>query len=204
MMPSVKVSSSIVDMSAVTCCHLPRGSVNRKSQYLASLSLISFRTSLAVVMGYIPFVELVASMGVAPSYSTSGLDGVQTRSPGSDPDGFLDVGDENLSVADPPGLGGAADRLDGLLDHVFAEHNLDLHLGQKIDHIFGPPVEFGMPFLPPEALGFGDRDPLQPYLLERFFHLVELERLDDRLDFFHWHLASPPANGTCRPSRPCS
>ena len=46
--PSAKISSSIMVMSKVTCCHLPRGSVKRKSTYLMSLSLINFSTSLAV------------------------------------------------------------------------------------------------------------------------------------------------------------
>src|SRR3954451_19084109 len=49
--PSVKMSSSIIEMSKVTCCHLPRGSVKRRSTYLTSLSLIAFRTSLPVFMG---------------------------------------------------------------------------------------------------------------------------------------------------------
>src|SRR5260370_130419 len=48
--PSAKASSSISVWSKVTCCHLPRGSVKRKSTYLTSLSLIAFRTSLAVFM----------------------------------------------------------------------------------------------------------------------------------------------------------
>src|ERR1700731_1726487 len=55
--PSEKVSSSIMVTSKVTCCHLPRGSVKRKSAYLTSLSLIIFRTSLAVVMDRIPFLS---------------------------------------------------------------------------------------------------------------------------------------------------
>src|SRR6202795_1977227 len=55
--PSENVSSSIIEMSKVTCCHLPRGSAKRKSAYLTSLSLISFRTSFAVVIDYIPFLE---------------------------------------------------------------------------------------------------------------------------------------------------
>src|SRR5262250_1308843 len=55
MMPSLNVSSSIVETSVVTCCHLPRGSVNRKSTYFTSLSLIIFKASLAVVMERIPF-----------------------------------------------------------------------------------------------------------------------------------------------------
>src|SRR5476649_2063819 len=48
--PSAKASSSINDWSNVTCCHLPRGSVKRKSTYFTSLSLMDFRTSLAVFM----------------------------------------------------------------------------------------------------------------------------------------------------------
>src|SRR5580700_6512764 len=48
MVPSAKMSSSIMVMSKVTCCHLPRGSVKRRSTYLTSLSLIDLRTSFAV------------------------------------------------------------------------------------------------------------------------------------------------------------
>src|ERR687893_528868 len=48
MMPSAKTSSSTMETSKVTCCHLPRGSVKRKSTYLMSLSLIAVSTSLAV------------------------------------------------------------------------------------------------------------------------------------------------------------
>src|SRR5271167_2225497 len=48
--PSAMASSSISPTSKVTCCHLPRGSVKRRSTYLTSLSLIAFRTSLAVFM----------------------------------------------------------------------------------------------------------------------------------------------------------
>src|ERR1700730_7073165 len=55
--PSEKVSSPIIEMSKVACCHLPRGSVKRKSAYLTSLSLISFRTSFAVVIDCIPLLE---------------------------------------------------------------------------------------------------------------------------------------------------
>src|SRR5665213_3539009 len=48
--PSANTSSSIMLTSKVTCCHLPRGSVKRRSTYFTSLSLIDFRTSLAVFM----------------------------------------------------------------------------------------------------------------------------------------------------------
>ena len=53
--PSANVSSSIMVTSKVTCCHLPRGSVKRKSTYFTSLSLIIFMTFFGVVMACIPF-----------------------------------------------------------------------------------------------------------------------------------------------------
>src|SRR5215510_401208 len=60
--PSANVSSLIRETSKVTCCHFPRGSVKRKSTYFTSLSLIICRTSLAVVMEFIPF------LGTRPRY----------------------------------------------------------------------------------------------------------------------------------------
>src|ERR1700733_9700321 len=47
--PAIDEPSNMV-LSKVTCCHLPRGSVKRRSTYLTSLSLIDLRTSLAVFM----------------------------------------------------------------------------------------------------------------------------------------------------------
>ena len=57
--------------------------------------------------------------------------------------------------------------------------------GQEIDDIFGPAIELGVALLPAKALGFGHGNALQTHFLKRLFHLVELEWLDDRLDFFH-------------------
>src|SRR5262247_784676 len=195
MMPSLNVSSSIVETSVVTCCHLPRGSVKRKSTYFTSLSLIIFKASLAVVIERIPL-----SCG-REVVEASGSDGVHSGFPGSDPTGFFDVGDENLAIADPPGLGGATDRLDGFLDHVIAEHNLDLHLGEKIHDVFGSAVKLGVALLPTEALGFGHGDALQPHFLQRLFHLVEFEWLDDRLDLFH-RVSFPGPSGGRAADRP--
>src|SRR3546814_19767566 len=52
-----------------------------------------------------------------------------------------------------------------------------------------------MPLLAPEALGLGDGDAADPDLVQRLLHLVELERLDNRLDLLH---ASDPLR-TVRP-----
>src|SRR3954471_5152412 len=106
--PSAKVSSSIIPMSKVTCCHLPRGSVKRKSAYFTSLSLISFMTSLAVVMERIPssLVCLRSSqVQRGRPWEWGDSDRVQAGCPCSDPDGFFDRGDEDFSVTDTAGLG---------------------------------------------------------------------------------------------------
>src|SRR5207302_7966136 len=57
--PSANESSSIMPPSKVTCCHLPRGSVKRRSTYFTSLSLIDFNTSLAVFIEYPPGSQVV-------------------------------------------------------------------------------------------------------------------------------------------------
>src|SRR5437879_9011830 len=207
--PSAKVSSSIMVTSKVTCCHLPRGSVKRRSTYFTSLSLIDFKTSLAVFMNT-PFGYGSVSRTQRPRHFANdvvrsrernqaaeaalflffsrkiriapGLDSVQPGFSGSDPDRFLDVGDEDLAVADAPGLGGAADRVDGLFDQLVRNHDLDFHFGQEVDDVFRTAIEFGVSLLPAETLGFGDRDALQSDFLERLFHLVELEWLEQRFN----------------------
>src|ERR1700722_12722515 len=67
--PSAKVSSSIMLTSKVTCCHLPRGSVNRKSTYFTSLSLIIFMTFFGVVMECVPFVGGAVEFSAADASS---------------------------------------------------------------------------------------------------------------------------------------
>jgi hypothetical protein len=85
-------------------------------------------------------------------------------------------------------------------DHVVGEHDLDLHLGQEVDDVFGAAIEFGMALLAAEALGLGDGDALQADFLQRFLHLVELERLDDGLDLLH--RAAAADRGDQRGGRP--
>src|ERR1700675_1112302 len=113
--PSAKLSSSIMPTSKVTCCHLPRGSVKRRSTYLTSLSLIDFRTSLAVFMNtplitgrrtqatgqppqlQRPLIMLNTIAGCSIQYLSMGSflsDGVQPGFAGPDANGFLDIGNE--------------------------------------------------------------------------------------------------------------
>src|SRR6202047_3417116 len=203
-MPSANVSSSIWLMSKVTCCHLPRGSVKRKSAYFTSLSLIIFMTFFGVVMAVVPFRGASecplrrpdSAFGMKSKYGQAGnSDGVKSGFPRPDPDGFFDRRDKDFAVADPPGLGGATDCLDCFVDHVVAEHDLDLHLGEKIDDVFGAAVKLGVALLAPEPLGFSHGNTLQTDFLQRLLHFIELERLDHSLDFFHRVFPSPPQRG---------
>src|SRR5262249_29092248 len=207
MMPSAKVSSSMVEISTVTCCHLPRGSVKRKSTNFTSLSLIIFRTSLAVVIHF-PFVgngtwkERGGSAG-PQDFEALISDGVQAGFTGPESDGLLDAGDEDLAVTNAAGLRGTADGLDGFVDHIVGQHNLDFDLGKKVHHVLGSAVELGVTLLAAEALGLGHRDTLQPYLLQRLLHFVELEGFDDGLDFFHRHSVSRAARRRPQPPAGC-
>src|SRR5215813_12125324 len=100
-------------------------------------------------------------------------------------DGLIDARHEDLTVADAPGMGGAADRLHRLLDHLVLDDQLDLHLGQEVDDVLGAAVKLGVALLPAEPLGFQDGDALQSDLIECVLHFVELEGLDDRFDLLH-------------------
>src|SRR5215211_2919162 len=170
--PSAKVSSSMIDTSKVTCCHLPRGSVKRKSTYLTSLSLIALSTSFAFCILVGPLLPFWIFPGrTAVQLADLRSDRLGARLAGADPDRFLDARYKNLAIADAPGMGRLADRLDGALDHVVGDDDLELHLRQEVDDVLGAAVEFG--------------DALLPHLLERLLHLVELERLDDGFDLLH-------------------
>src|SRR3954462_13293396 len=113
------------------------------------------------------------------------LNGVQPAFPGADANRLLHVGDEDLSVTDATGLGRIADGLDGAVDQLVRQDDLDLHLGKKVDNVFGPAVELGVTLLAPEALCLGYCDALEPHFLQRLFHLIELEWFDDGFDLLH-------------------
>ena len=53
---------------------------------------------------------------------------IQARFPGADANGFLYLGDENLSIANATRLSRAPDRVHGLIDHLVAQHDLNFYL----------------------------------------------------------------------------
>ena len=84
-----------------------------------------------------------------------------------------------------PVLADFLDGLDDLVQQVVFDGDLDLDLGQEIDHVLGASVQLGVALLPAEALDLGDGDALYADRGQGFAHLVKLERLDDCGDKFH-------------------
>src|SRR5215467_2144526 len=139
MTPPERKSSLIVRIWCARCCHLPRGSVKRKSTYLHSCSLII--SSTLSVSAIFPFPVVAGfQQGRSPAarrYRASS-DRVRAALAGADADRFLDVRNKDLAVADAAGMRGLLDRLDRPFDHRFFHHHFDLHLGQEVDDVFGP------------------------------------------------------------------
>src|SRR5471032_2979307 len=186
--PSVNVSSSVAEAMRAVCCHLPRGSVKRKSTNFTSFSFIIARTALASI----PIVLL--SLVTLPPRAFFSYGGVAALA-STNSYRVLDTRHKDFAVADAAGVSRGANGLDGLFDHLVLDDQLDLHLGQEIHDIFGAAVKLGMAFLAAEALGLEHGDALEADLIERVLHFIQLEGLDDRFDLLHLPaiLQTPPS-----------
>src|SRR5690242_9143570 len=174
--PSVNESSWVAEAMRAVCCHLPRGSVKRKSTNFTSFSFIIARTCLASIVPLslvtLPPPGVFSYGGVAALASANSYRVVDPRH-------------EDLAIADAAGMGRGANRLHGLLDHLIFDDQFDLYLGQEVDNILSAAIELGMTLLPAEPFGLQHGDALQADLIECVFDLVELEGLDDRFDLLH-------------------
>src|SRR5215472_16147434 len=88
------------------------------------------------------------------------LESVRAGLAGSDAHDLLEVEDEDLAVADLPGIGGFLDGLDRAIEELVLESRLGLDLRQDIDDVLGAPVQLRMSFLSAESLDLRDGDPL--------------------------------------------
>ena len=160
MMPSVNVSSSTIERSQGDVLPFAARIGKTEIDVFDFVVLDHFRTFFGVMAG-VP-IGAVNLAFVTKRWCPRDSGRVRWRQPlfrrcGS---GWpLRVRDENLAVADPPGPGGAPDRLDRSFDLLVTKHNLDFHLGEKVNDIFGAAVELGVSLLPPKPLGLGDRYP---------------------------------------------
>src|SRR5882757_6801179 len=106
MTPSVSRSSSTAWTAWARCCHLPRGSVNRKSTYFTSCSLMSEKIfAVSAMMGFLDASNDAGRLIGAPVYCCGGgwSNGFGAALAGTNADGLVDRGDEDLAVADAPG-----------------------------------------------------------------------------------------------------
>ena len=105
---------------------------------------------------------------------------------GADADNFLNIGDENFSIADLAGLGRTDNGGDGTIHPIIRQHDFDFDFRQEIDLVFGPSIDFSVPFLASETFDLADSHSFDPYLAKRILHLLKFEGFDNRLNFFHF------------------
>jgi len=92
------------------------------------------------------------------------------------------MGNKNLAIADAAGMRGLLDRFHRPFYLTVFHDNLDLHLGEEVDHVFRAAIQLGMAFLSAKTLGFGDSDSLNADFVKAFLDLIKLEGFDDRFD----------------------
>src|SRR2546429_522447 len=92
---------------------------------------------------------------------------------------------EDLAVADVAGLGRGRHDLGHLVHELVGYDDLDLDLREEVHRVLAAPVQLRVALLPAEAAHLGDGHADHADAGERFLDVVQLERLDDRLDFLH-------------------
>ena len=103
----------------------------------------------------------------------------------TNPNDLIYFGEENLAVADLPGLRRFEDGLHDVVDQFCPRDHFELELWKKIDVIFAAAERFGMTLLPSMAAGLGNGDAFHSYFLERGLDGVQLGRLNDCFDSSH-------------------
>src|SRR5690348_15317728 len=98
---------------------------------------------------------------------------------------MVEVDDEDLAVADLPGFCGRHDGLDGLVELVGADSDLDLDLGQETHGVFSTAINFRVALLSAIAFDFRHRETMNANGGQGVADFLELEWLDDRHNNFH-------------------
>src|SRR5438874_8532095 len=98
---------------------------------------------------------------------------------------MVEVDDEDLAVADLAGLGSGCDGVDGLVDLIRGDSDLDLDLGQEAHGVFGAAVDFRVTLLATITFDFRHRETVNANGGQGITDFFELEWLDDRHNNFH-------------------
>src|SRR3954451_15193737 len=102
---------------------------------------------------------------------------------------MVEVDDEDLAVADLAGLGSCCDGVDGLVDLIRGDSDLDLDLGQEAHRIFGAAIDFRVALLAAITFDFRHRETMNADGGQGIPDFFELEWLDDRHNNFHGYLS---------------
>src|SRR5436309_1784084 len=122
---------------------------------------------------------------VEPMLPPCALDRRGSALSGADADHVIHGRDEDLPIPDPPGARPADDGVYRLPHPVIRHQQGDVYLGQEIHHVLGAAIELGVALLTPESLDLLHRQSGDSGLRKGFHHLIEHERLDDRVDSLH-------------------
>ncbi len=208
--PRTALSSSSL-IGIVKCCQMPRKSMNFKSTATALLFLGELDGVLRCHAVVPPLVVTVSMWPWrAPGHRWTGRDGccVQMASGPRSPVRMRTTSsighDEDLAVADAPGLRRLLDCVDDLRDLVVLHDDLELHLGQEVHDVLGAAVELGVALLPAEALDLSDGHALDADAAQRLsFTSSSLNGLMIASTFFMvppWKLPRlfMPRTGACK------
>ena len=149
MTPSTNVLSSVAEAMRAVCCHLPQRIGEAEVNELDVLFLDHRENLFRVHLSLVPLLWL-------RPHAPRGRVLIRRRRHARQYEFricIVDARHEDLAVADAARVRRAADRLDGLLDHLVLDDQLDLHLGQEVDDVFGAAIELGVALLAAEALG---------------------------------------------------
>ena len=103
------------------------------------------------------------------------LDGSVSGFTSSDSDHLFDRHHENLSITDFVGPGGFHNRFNRHVDQRVVDHALNLHLGQKVHHVFRTAIKLGMSFLTAKTFDLGHGHPLNTDFCECLSHFVKFD-----------------------------
>src|SRR5882757_7127265 len=98
---------------------------------------------------------------------------------------MVEANDEDLAIADLSGFRSRGDGVDGFVDLIRGDSDLDLDLGQEAHRIFSAAVDFRMAFLPAISFDFRHRETMNANGGQGITDFFELEWLDDRHNNFH-------------------
>src|SRR2546428_44333 len=159
------------------------------SSGLASAGFVSSGLGAWAYTGALNATPKSTAINITPSRrvirSSSMSDCAVAVRAGSDPDRLFERLDEHLAVTDAAGPGSIGDQPDDFVRQAIGVDDFDLHFRQEVYRVLAASVHLGVALLAAEAPDLGHGHPDDARARERFLHVIERERLDDRLDLLH-------------------